>query len=149
MHYQNKQSMKTLEDIFSSKEQEELLDKYEDALFRQFQAEMEVKSIKQALLDTLPIKRGVWFKYGEHSGVIKNTMLDNDLETMYIRSNNMWSVGCFYGTGEGLIAKAYKDSEISGREYERVVKYVESILKDNNYDKRRNREDFSSRAILF
>ena len=79
--------MKTLEEVFSSKEQKELLEKYEDALFRQFQAEMEVKSIKQALLDTLPIKRGVWFKYGEHSGVIKNTMLDNDLETAYIRCN--------------------------------------------------------------
>ena len=49
----------------------------------------------------------------------------------WTRSNNMWRVGCFYGTGEELIAKAYKDSEISGREYERVVKYVESILKDN------------------
>lgn len=23
----------------------------------------------------------------------------------------MWSVGCFYGTGEELIEKAYKDSE--------------------------------------
>ena len=87
MHYQNKQSMKTLEDIFSSKEQEELLDKYEDALFRQFQAEMEVKSVKQSLLNTLPIKRGVWFKYGDHSGVIIKTMLDNDLETVYIRYN--------------------------------------------------------------
>ena len=79
--------MKTLEEVFSSKEQKELLDKYEDALFRQFQAEMEVKSIKQSLLDTLPIKRGVWFKYGKHSGVTINTMLDNDLETMYIRYN--------------------------------------------------------------
>ena len=49
----------------------------------------------------------------------------------WTRSNNMWSVGCFYGTGEELIAKAYKDSELSGREYERVVKYVESILKDS------------------
>lgn len=48
----------------------------------------------------------------------------------WTRSNNMWSVGCFYGKGEELIAKAYKDSELSGREYERVVKYVESILKD-------------------
>ena len=54
----------------------------------------------------------------------------------WTRSNNMWSVGCFYGTGERLIAKAYKDSELSGREYERVVKYVESILKDNENDKR-------------
>ena len=79
--------MKTLEDIFSSKEQKELLGKYEDARFRQYQTEMEVKSIKQALLDTLPIKRSVWFKYGEHSGVIVNTMLDNDLETVYIRYN--------------------------------------------------------------
>ena len=42
----------------------------------------------------------------------------------------MWSVGCFYGTGEELIAKAYKDSELSGREYERVVNYVKSILED-------------------
>ena len=49
----------------------------------------------------------------------------------WTRINNMWSVGCFYGTGEELIAKAYKDSELSGREYERVVKYVESILKDS------------------
>lgn len=48
----------------------------------------------------------------------------------WTRSNNMWSVGCFYGTGEELIAKAYKDSELSGREYERVVKYVKSILGD-------------------
>lgn len=49
----------------------------------------------------------------------------------WTRSNNMWSVGCFYGTGQELIEKAYEDSELSGREYERVVKYVESILKDN------------------
>ena len=49
----------------------------------------------------------------------------------WTRSNNMWRVGCFYGTGAELIAKAYKDSELSGREYERVVKYVESILKED------------------
>lgn len=47
----------------------------------------------------------------------------------WTRSNDMWRVGCFYGTGKELIAKAYKDSEVSGREYERVVKYVESIKK--------------------
>ena len=49
----------------------------------------------------------------------------------WTRSNNMWSVGCFYGTGEELITKAYEDSRLSGIEYERIVKYVESILKDN------------------
>ena len=48
----------------------------------------------------------------------------------WTRSNNMWEVGCFYGTGDELIKKAYKDSEKSGREYERVVRYVESILED-------------------
>ena len=48
----------------------------------------------------------------------------------WTRSNNKWSVGCFYGTGEELIKKAYADSDTSGREYERVVKYVESILAD-------------------
>ena len=46
----------------------------------------------------------------------------------WTRSNNMWKVGCFYGSGEELIAKAYKDSEESGREYEHIVKYVERIL---------------------
>ena len=48
----------------------------------------------------------------------------------WTRSNNMWSVGCFYGTGEELIKKAYKDSELSGRQYERLVKYVEETLKE-------------------
>ena len=48
----------------------------------------------------------------------------------WTRSNNKWKVGCFYGSGEELIAKAYKDSEKSGREYERVVKYVNDILKE-------------------
>lgn len=49
----------------------------------------------------------------------------------WTRSNNKWRVGCFYGTGEELIAKAYKDSELSCREYERVVKYVESIINED------------------
>ena len=47
----------------------------------------------------------------------------------------MWRVGCFYGTGEELIEKAYADSEKSGREYERVVKYVEGILADEEKNK--------------
>lgn len=53
----------------------------------------------------------------------------------WTRSNNKWSVGCFYGTGEELIKKAYADSEKSGREYERVVRYVESILADEKRGK--------------
>lgn len=50
----------------------------------------------------------------------------------WTRSDNMWAVGCFRSTGDELIAKAYKDSELSGREYERIVKYVESILQEQN-----------------
>ena len=52
----------------------------------------------------------------------------------WTRSNNMWKVGCFYGTSNELIEKAYRDSNESGKEYERVVKYIESMLKDNNAD---------------
>ena len=54
----------------------------------------------------------------------------------WTRSNNKWKVGCFWGTGAELINKAYEDSELSGREYERVVKYVESILADENAQKK-------------
>ena len=57
----------------------------------------------------------------------------------WTRSNNMWKVGCFYGTVEELIKKAYADSEKSGREYERVVKYVESILADEKNEVLKNK----------
>ena len=48
----------------------------------------------------------------------------------WTRSNNMFKVGCFYGTGKELIEKAYKDSERSGKEYKKIVRYVDSILAD-------------------
>ena len=47
----------------------------------------------------------------------------------YTKSNKMWKVGCFYGTGAELIAKAYKDSEKSGKCYEAIVKAQEAIEK--------------------
>ena len=47
----------------------------------------------------------------------------------YTRSNRMWRVGCFHGTGEELIAKAYKDSELSGKCYEAIVRAQEAIDK--------------------
>ena len=46
----------------------------------------------------------------------------------WTKGNDMWKVGFFYGTGEELIEEAYEDSEKTGEEYERVVKYVESII---------------------
>ena len=58
----------------------------------------------------------------------------------WTRSNNMWRVGCFYGTGEALIKKAYKDSKKSGREYKRIVRYVEKILKADGKQERRRKQ---------
>ena len=45
----------------------------------------------------------------------------------YTRSNKKWRVGCFHGTGEELIKKAYADSETSGKCYEAIVRAVEAI----------------------
>ena len=47
----------------------------------------------------------------------------------YTRSNRMWRVGCFHGTGEELISKAYKDSELSGKCYEAIVRAQKAIDK--------------------
>lgn len=41
----------------------------------------------------------------------------------YTRSNKKWSVGCFYGTGDELIKKAYNDSKKSGDCYKAAVEY--------------------------
>ena len=47
----------------------------------------------------------------------------------YTKSNKMWRVGCFYGTGQKLINKAYQDSEVSGKHYEAYVEFVEKLEK--------------------
>ena len=46
----------------------------------------------------------------------------------YTKSNNMWKVGCFYGTGEQLIKKAYADSEENGERYEATVNSIKDIM---------------------
>ena len=46
----------------------------------------------------------------------------------WTRSNNMWKVGYFYGTGKELIEKAYADSETSGRECEKIVRLTGSTI---------------------
>ena len=47
----------------------------------------------------------------------------------YTRSNKMWRVGCFYGSGQELIEKAYQDSERSGKCYEAYVNLVLELEK--------------------
>ena len=45
----------------------------------------------------------------------------------WTRSNDMWRAGCFYGTGDELIKKAYKDNEESGRKYKAIVEVTKQI----------------------
>ena len=55
----------------------------------------------------------------------------------WTRSNDMWKVGCFYGTGKELIEKAYEDSKLSGDMYKMYVEFVEKIkerLKEEEND---------------
>lgn len=68
--------------------------------------------------------------------VLKNSWSSGRYYT-YTASNKMWKVGCFHGTGEELIAKAYKDSELSGKCYEASVRYVEELEKIKDEFKQR------------
>jgi len=70
-------------------------------------------------------------EFDKDYAVFKNTWSSGRYFT-WTRSNNKWEVGCFYGTGEELIAKAYKDSELSGKCYEAIVKAQEEISKLNS-----------------
>ena len=70
-------------------------------------------------------------EFDKDYAVFKNTWSSGDYIT-WTRSNNMWDVGCFHGTSEELITKAYKDSELSGKCYEVIVKAQEEISKLNN-----------------
>lgn len=53
----------------------------------------------------------------------------------YTRSNKMWKVGCFYGTGEELVKKAYEDSELSGKNYSLYVELVKNLEKNLQEEK--------------
>ena len=75
------------------------------------------------------VKGDAIIKTGRDYIVFKNWW-SSDRYFTWTRSNNMWNVGCFYGTGKELIKKAYADSEDSGKEYELAVRYVESFLAD-------------------
>ena len=48
----------------------------------------------------------------------------------WTKSNDKWAVGCFCGTGDELIKKAYADSEDNGKHYEAYVTLVETIMKN-------------------
>lgn len=63
--------------------------------------------------------------YGDRDYIIFKNWWSSDRIFVWFRQNNLWSVGCFTGTGDELINKAYKDSQLSGDMYKQVVEYVE------------------------
>lgn len=65
-------------------------------------------------------------KYLRDYTVFKNTWSSGRYFT-YTKSNKKWKVGCFYGTGQELIDKAYRDSENSGKHYEAYVEFAEKL----------------------
>lgn len=65
--------------------------------------------------------------YGHADYMVFKNIWSSGRSFTYTRSNKKWAVGCFYGTGEELIKKAYADSELSGKCYEAIVRAVETI----------------------
>jgi hypothetical protein len=72
------------------------------------------------------VSGNAWVKKTADYIVLKNNWSSGRYFT-YTLSNKMWRVGCFYGTGEELIKKAYSDSELSCKCYEAAVRYVEAL----------------------
>lgn len=66
----------------------------------------------------------VWIRKGLDYTVIKNFWSSGRIIT-YTRPNRMWRTGCFLGTGEELIKKAYNDSKEKGEQFKLLVEYVE------------------------
>nr|DAK67830.1 MAG TPA: Putative transferase, nesg, ydcK, Structural Genomics.38A [Caudoviricetes sp.] len=70
--------------------------------------------------------------YGDADYIVFKNHWSSGRFFTYTKSNKMWKVGCFYGTGQELIKKAYRDSENSGKNYEAYVKFVEKLEEINN-----------------
>lgn len=49
---------------------------------------------------------------------------------IYVASNHRWHVGCFDGTSEDLIKRAYSDSEKSGKMSEMYVHFAEQVMSE-------------------
>ena len=58
------------------------------------------------------------------------TLINNWEGIRYItwtKSNDMWKVDDFYGTGEELVKKAYEYTDENGKKYEATVEYVKKL----------------------
>ena len=77
------------------------------------------------------VSGNAWVSKLDDHIVFKNTWSSGRYFT-YTKSNKMWKVGCFYGTGEELIKKAYQDNEDSGKHYEAYVNLVKTLEELDN-----------------
>ena len=72
-----------------------------------------------------------WYRENFHLTDTDNFVFKNSWSSyrdfFYNPVTKLWSVGCFLGTSDELIKKAYADSEKSGRMYERYVRFAESL----------------------
>jgi len=69
--------------------------------------------------------------YGDADCIVFKNSWSSGRYFTWTKSNDMWRVGCFYGTGDELVKKAYADSELSGKCYEA---YVELVAKLKGFD---------------
>ena len=65
--------------------------------------------------------------YGEKDYIVFKNSWSSGRYFTWTRSNDKWRVGCFYGSGDELIKKAYSDREESGRHYELYVQLVDRL----------------------
>ena len=68
------------------------------------------------------------------SYLIFNNTWSSGRQFVYVLSNQRWHVGCFDGTGEELIKKAYRDSKLSGKMYEMYVHFAEQVAKAEQHN---------------
>lgn len=65
----------------------------------------------------------------KYSYLIFNNTWSSGRQFVYVLSNQRWHVGCFNGTGDELIKKAYRDSKLSGKMYGLYVNFAEQAVK--------------------
>ena len=70
----------------------------------------------------------------KYSYLVFNNTWSSGRQFIYVLSNHRWHVGCFDGTGEELIKKAYRDSKLSGKMYEMYVHFADQAVKELQKD---------------
>lgn len=81
-----------------------------------------------------------WYRENFHLTDTSHFVFKNSWSSLrdffYNPVTRLWSVGCFLGTSEELIKKAYADSEESGRMYEKYVEFAEALATEEVRDEK-------------